>query len=85
MYLKSNTLLLADCFENFRKRCLEIYQLDHANILTVPGLALEDTFKKIKVKLELLTDMIFYLWLNKELEVKYVTVLIDMKNLIINI
>ena len=85
LYLKSNTLLLADVFENFRKRCLEIYQLDHPNILTVPGLALEDTFKKIKVKLELLTDMIFYLWLNKELEVKYVTVLIDMKNLIINI
>ena len=63
----------------FLKRCLEIYQLHHAYILTVPGLALEAALKKIKVKLELSTDMVFYLWLNKELEVKYVTLLIDMK------
>ena len=27
-YLKSNTLLLVDAFGNFRKMCLEIYQLD---------------------------------------------------------
>ena len=27
-YLKSNTLLLVDAFRNFRKMCLEIYQLD---------------------------------------------------------
>ena len=31
LYFKSNTLLLADIFENFRKMCLEIYQLDSAN------------------------------------------------------
>ena len=28
LYVKSDTLLLADVFENFKEMCLEIYQLD---------------------------------------------------------
>ena len=28
LYFKSNILLSADVFENFRKMCLEIYELD---------------------------------------------------------
>ena len=39
LYLKSDTLLLADVFGNFRKMCLEIYQLDSTKFLSVPGLA----------------------------------------------
>ena len=27
-YVQSNTLLLADVFENFRNMCLKIYELD---------------------------------------------------------
>ena len=34
LYLKSNALLLADVFENFRKMCLEIYQLDPAKFVS---------------------------------------------------
>ena len=38
-YVRSNTLLLADVFENFRNMCLEIYELDPAKFFSVPGLA----------------------------------------------
>ena len=31
LYLKSDTFLLADVFKNFRKKCLEIYQLNSSN------------------------------------------------------
>ena len=39
LYLKADTLLLADVFENFTKICLEIYHLDPAKFLSAPGLA----------------------------------------------
>ena len=57
LYLKSDTLLLADVFENFRKMGLRISQLDPAKFLSAPGLAQQTALKKTEVKLELLTDI----------------------------
>ena len=57
LYLKSNALLSADVFENFRKMCLQIYHLDPAKFLAAPGLALQADLKKTEIKLELLTDI----------------------------
>ena len=37
--------------------CLQVYELDPAKFLSVPGLARQVVFKKTKVKLDLLTDI----------------------------
>ena len=56
LYVQSDTSLLADVFENFRKTCLKVYELDLAHFLSLPGLAWQAYLKKTNVKLELLTD-----------------------------
>ena len=33
LYVQSDTLLLADVFENFRNKCIEMYELNPAHIL----------------------------------------------------
>ena len=49
--------MFADVFENFRNKCIEIYELDPAQFLSAPGLAWQACLKKTKVELELLTDI----------------------------
>ena len=56
LYVRSDTLLLADIFENFRQSCLENYELDPAHFVSLPGLAWQAFLKKTNVELELLKD-----------------------------
>ena len=56
LYLRSDVLLLADVFEEFRNICLENYSLDPAWYYTSPGLSWDALLKHSGVKLELLTD-----------------------------
>ena len=56
LHVRSDTLLLADIFENFRQSCLEKYELDLAHFVSLPGLAWQACLKKTNVELELLTD-----------------------------
>ena len=56
LHVQSDTLLLADVFENFRNKCIEIYDPDPAHFVSAPGLAWQACLKKTGVKLELLTD-----------------------------
>ena len=43
-------------FEKFRNKCIEIYELDTAHVLSALGLAWQDCLKFTGVKLELSTD-----------------------------
>ena len=56
LYVRSDTLLLADIFENFRQSCLKNYELDPAHFVSLPGLAWQVCLKKTNVELKLLTD-----------------------------
>ena len=51
LHVQSDTLLLADVFENFRNKCIEIYELDSAHFLSAPGLSMASLFKKGKSKI----------------------------------
>ena len=57
MFVKSDTFLLANVFENFIDMCLKIYELDPAKAVSAPGLAWQAAFKNVKIKLDLLTDI----------------------------
>ena len=54
--VQSDTLLLADVFENLRHTCYKVYELDPAHFLSLPGLAWQACLKKTNIKLEFLTD-----------------------------
>ena len=56
LYVQSDTLLLADIFNNFRDMCIKEYELDSAHFLSLTGLAWKACLKKTNIELELLTD-----------------------------
>ena len=56
LYVQSDTLLLADVFNNFRDMCIKEYELDPAHFLSLPGLARQACLKKTNIELELLND-----------------------------
>ena len=66
-YVQSDTLLLSDVFENFRDKCIEIYELDPAPFLSALRLAWQACLKKTKVKLESLTDIDMLLMVEKRI------------------
>ena len=51
--------------ENFRGKCIKIYELDPAHFLSAPGLAWQSCLKKTKVELELLTNIYMLLMVAK--------------------
>ena len=65
LYLKSDILLLADVFENFRKACQQYYGLDPAHYFTSPGLSWDAMLKMTETTLELISDVDMFLFIEK--------------------
>ena len=54
LYVQIYTLLRADVFENFRNKCIEIYELDPAPFLSATGLACQTCLKKDRSRIRII-------------------------------
>ena len=67
LYLRTDVLLLADVFENFRKTAMATYGLDPAHYYTLPGYSWDCLLKCTNIELEQITEPDMYLFIEKGL------------------
>ena len=65
LYLVSDVLLLTDVFDNFRKTCMQYYKLDPCHYFTSPSLSWDAMLKMTNIKLELMTDIDMFQFIEK--------------------
>ena len=66
-YLRKDVLLLADVFEKFIDTCLKFYGLDPCHYFSSPGLSWDAILKMTGIKLEKISDIEKYLFIEKGL------------------
>ena len=67
IYLRTDVLLLADVFENFRKAAMATYGLDPAHYYTLPGYSWDCLLKCTNTELEQIIEPDMYLFIEKGL------------------
>ena len=72
-------LLLTDVFKNFRKTCLQYYKLDSCHYFTSSGLSWDATLKMTNIKLELMTDIDMFQFIEKGMHGGVSYIAIDME------
>ena len=60
LYLRSDVCQLADVFQNYRVNCKKYYALDPAYFVSAPQLTWNAMFKKLDLRLELISDSEIY-------------------------
>ena len=66
-YLKKDVLLLADAFEKCIDTCLKFYKLDSCHYFSSPGLSWDAILKMTGEKLEKISDIEMFLFIEKGL------------------
>ncbi|XP_064458849.1 uncharacterized protein LOC135369113 [Ornithodoros turicata] len=61
LYLLTDTLLLADVFQNFRKWTLDVHKIEPLHFVSLPGLSMSCALKMSEIQLELIHDPDAYL------------------------
>ena len=79
LYLGSDVLLLTDVFENFRKTCMQYYKLDPCHYFTSPELSWDAMLKMTNIKLELMTDIGMFQFIEKRCVVELAILQTDME------
>ena len=64
-YLKKDVLLLADVFEKLISKCIKHCELDPCHYFSSPGLSWDAMLKMTDVKLEKISDIDKYLFIEK--------------------
>ena len=65
LYLKSDVLLLAYVFQNFRKTCMQYYKTDPCHYFISPGLSWDAMLTMSDIKLELIIDIDMFQFIEK--------------------
>ena len=75
LYFGRDVLLLTNVFENFRKTCMQYYKSDPCHYFTSPGLSWDAMLKMTNIKLELMTDIDMFQFIEKGMRggVSYIT------------
>ena len=71
LYLKTEVLLLADLFEKFISTCVEYFRLDPCHYFSSPGFSWDAILKMTNIKLELISDIVMYSFVEKKNEDRY--------------